>query len=68
MDFRVLKSDDGRMVVQSKFDDFVASFKHGEWTNDMLFDPFELMELPAVEDPSEASAIINQAKKALQRW
>ena len=30
MDFSVYKSDDGRIFVQSKYDNFVASFKHGE--------------------------------------
>lgn len=68
MDFRVFKSDDGRMVVQSKFDDFTASYRHGEWVNDMIFEPTELQEIPQVEDPTEASIIVKQAKKALSRW
>lgn len=68
MDFRVYKADDGRAVVQSKFDDFVASYKHGEWINDMVFDPMEMQEIPLVDDPSEASDLVRQAKKALSRW
>lgn len=68
MDFRVYKSDDGRMAVQSMFDNFVASFKHGEWTNEMSFDPYELLELPMVEDPTEAQVIVKEAKKCLNRW
>lgn len=68
MDFCVYKADDGRAVVQSKFDDFVACFKHGEWTNDMVFDPMEMQEIPLVEDAAEASDIIRRAKKALSRW
>jgi len=68
MDFKVLKSDDGRMVVQSKYDDFVASFVHGEWVNDMMFDPGELHDFPQVDDPHEAQVIVKDAKKALNRW
>ena len=68
MDFRVYKSDDGRIVVQSKYDDFVASYKHGEWVNDMMFEPIELQDLPQVEDPHEATIIVREAKKALNRW
>ncbi len=68
MDFRVYKSDDGCIVVQSKHDDFVASYKHGQWSNEMCFDPCELRELPRVEDEIEASSIVKQAKKALSRW
>ena len=68
MDFRVYKADDGRMAVQSKVDDFVASKRHGEWVNEMSFDPYELLELPLVEDPHEAQVIIKEAKKSLHRW
>jgi hypothetical protein len=68
MDFQVYKSDDGCMVVQSKYDSFVASYKHGEWHNELIFEPFELRELPKVDDESEASRIVMQAKKALSRW
>ncbi len=68
MDFRVYKSDDGRMVVQSKYDDFVASCRHGEWVNDMMFEPVELQEIPQVEDSMVANAIVKEAKKALHRW
>lgn len=68
MDFRVYKADDGRKVVQSKFDDFVACYRYGEWVNDMVFDPLELQEFPLVEDSTEAANIIKQAKQALSRW
>jgi hypothetical protein len=68
MDFRVYKSDDGRIVVKSVYDDFVASYKHGEWVNDMMFDPCEMQELPQVEDQQEALHIIKEAKRALSRW
>jgi hypothetical protein len=68
MDFRVYKADDGRAVVQSKYDDFVACYRHGEWVNDMVFDPIEMQDIPLVEDSAEASNIISQAKRALSRW
>ncbi len=68
MGFKVYKSDDGRIAVKSTDDDFVASCKHGEWSNDMMFDPYELMEIPVVEDPTEAAAIVSSAKRALTRW
>ncbi|MBX9685157.1 MAG: hypothetical protein K2X27_00570 [Candidatus Obscuribacterales bacterium] len=66
MEFRVFKSDDGRMAVKSSHDEFVASFRHGEWVNDMLFNSSELAELPLVEDPYEALVIVKEAKKALR--
>lgn len=66
MDFRVFSSDDGRAVVQSKTDDFVASFKHGEWVRDMAFDAYEMSELPQVEDHHEAQRLVKDAKRALQ--
>lgn len=68
VDFRVYKSDDGHMIVQSKYDDFIASFKHGEWVNDMVFDPLELRQIPLVEDDHEALIIVKEAKKALNRF
>lgn len=66
MDYKVLKADDGRIAVQSEF--FTASCRHGEWVNEMVFDPFELMEMPAVENQDEAKLIVNIAKKSLNRW
>lgn len=69
MDFKVLKAEDGRRIlVQSKYDEFVASYKHGEWSNELAFDPFEIMDLPEVEDADEANLIVNLAKRALYRW
>lgn len=68
MDFRVLKSDDGRKFVQSKDEDFLACYKNGEWVDEMMFEPCELQELPPVEDAREALSIIKEAKKALSRW
>lgn len=66
MDYRVLKAEDGRIAVQSEH--FTASCKHGEWVNELIFDPFELMEMPVVENPDEARFIVNLAKKCLNRW
>jgi hypothetical protein len=66
MDFRVFRSDDGRMAIKSVYDDFVASYKHGEWVDEMLFDPYELQELPPVEDTTEALHIVKEAKRALR--
>lgn len=68
MEFRVFRAEDGRAVVQSKFDDFVASYKHGEWVNDMLFDPYEMQEIPLLDDDVEASNLVKAAKRALHRW
>ncbi len=68
MDFSVYKADDGRAVVKSKFDDFVASYKYGQWVNDMAFDPYELLELPLVEDQQKAMNIVKEAKRCLSRW
>lgn len=68
MDFRVYKSYDGRAVVKSVDNDFVASYRYGEWVNDLVFDPMEMQDIPPVEDPIEAQDLIRQAKKALSRW
>lgn len=68
MEFKVQKGDDGQILVQSKFDDFVASYKHGEWSNTLAFDPFEILDLPEVDDDDEALRIVHQAKRALFRW
>lgn len=68
MDFRVYKSDDGRAVVKSSDEDFVASYRHGEWVNDMVFDPYEMQEISLVEDPRIANDLVKEAKRALARW
>lgn len=67
MDYRVHKSDDGRVAIKSKYDDFVASFHHGEWVDEMVFGALELQEMPQVEDDHEALVIVKEAKKALNR-
>ncbi len=67
MNYRVHKSDDGRMAVQSKYDDFVASFHHGEWVDEMVFGALELEGMPQVEDDQEVLVIVKEAKKALCR-
>lgn len=66
MSFRVFKSEDGRIAVRSKEENFVASFDKGKWVAELVFDAYELEELRQVTDPKEAQAIYSEAKKALE--
>ncbi len=68
MNYKVFKSDDGYKFVQSDSDDFVASYKDGEWSGEKRFDSTELNQLDQVEDPYEISVIVKEAKKALHRY
>jgi len=65
MAYRVHKSGSGDIIVRSKEDNFTASYKNGKWSNRIAFNAYELEELLQVNDPKEAGAIIDLAKKAL---
>ncbi|MBA4026676.1 MAG: hypothetical protein C0473_00390 [Cyanobacteria bacterium DS3.002] len=66
MAYRVHKSENGDIIVRSKEDNFIASYKNGKWSNRIAFSGYELEDLLQVSDPKEAGAIIELAKKALQ--
>lgn len=66
MAYRVHKSEGGNIIVRSKEDNFTACYKNGKWTNRIAFNGDELEDMLQVNDPKEAEAIINLAKKALQ--
>jgi hypothetical protein len=65
MSYRVHKSTTGNVVVASREDDFIASFKDGVWLDRLAFSAHELEDLLLVTDQSEADSLIAQAKNAL---
>lgn len=65
MSYRVHKSTTGNVVVASREDDFIASFKDGNWLDRLAFSAHELEDMLLVTDRSEADGLIAQAKNAL---
>ena len=64
-DVLIRKSDQGEISVFDERDDFIASFRDGEWTNKLLFRSYDLEEFTIVQDDNEVIQILEQARTTL---
>lgn len=60
------RSDSGEISLYDKRDKFMASFKNGEWFNDLLFSDYELEEFNIIENEDEIWRVIDEARAVLR--
>jgi len=60
-------SDAGDICLFDQRDDFHASFKNGNWVNDLLFQSYELEEFNLINDQKEIDRVLAEARTALNR-
>jgi len=66
MDVEVSKSKKGEVFVLAE-DGFAASFKNGQWFEEILFDQYQMRdEFHYIEDQVEAQRIFREALQALK--
>ncbi len=59
------RSDDGDISIFDERDNFIASFKRGQWIDDLVFQTYELEEFTIIEDEVEIFRVLAEARKAL---
>lgn len=60
-------SDDGKICLFDRRDNFHASFEDGRWVNDVLFQSYELEEFNLINDEKEIEKVLAEARAALNR-
>lgn len=61
----VQKSDRGEISLFDARDDFMASYKDGNWTGDSIFQIIELENFTIIEDDKEIIQILDEARSSL---
>lgn len=64
-DILVQQSDKGEISLFDARDDFMASYKNGQWIEDLLFQPTELEDFTIIENDEEVLRILDEARSAL---
>lgn len=59
------RSDKGEICLFDSRDSFHASFKNGQWVNDLLFQDYELEEFNLIYDDNEIARVLAEARAAV---
>lgn len=63
---QVLRSEEGKISLFDRTDNFIASYAGGVWVADDVFEFIELEQFSQVDD-SEALRLLSEARMALNR-